>query len=122
MNKSIVLDLPFLPDKSLSPNGRAHWRERKRHADSMSDSVIARVREHDRATIDPCKVVYHVRWCGKASDRDNFIASMKPALDALVHTGIIVDDAPGHLHGIEVTYERVKHRNETGVRIEIGEV
>ena len=44
---------------------------------------------------------------------------MKHALDGLVAAEIIVDDDPSHVTGIDVTYERVRHRSEVGIIITV---
>jgi Holliday junction resolvase RusA-like endonuclease len=120
MTESMEINLDFLPPRELSPNGRAHWSKRYRAAQVLSDHVIVRAREARTATITPAAVVYHVRWCGRAPDEDNFIASMKPGLDALVHADVLVDDSPEHVVSIEVSYERVRRRSEAGVRITVS--
>jgi Holliday junction resolvase RusA-like endonuclease len=116
----MVINLDFLPPRELSPNGRGHWSKRYRAAQVLSDHVIAGAREARTATITPAVVYYHVRWCGRAPDEDNFIASMKPGLDALVHADVLVDDSPEHVVSIEVSYERVRRRSEAGVRITVS--
>jgi len=82
--------------------------------------VYYRAREYNLDNpIDPATVHYHYRWCGSRPDQDNFIASMKHALDGLVAAEIIVDDDPSHVTGIDVTYERVRHRSEVGIMITV---
>tara|TARA_Y100000310_G_scaffold332169_1_gene407239 strand:+ start:898 stop:1290 length:393 start_codon:yes stop_codon:yes gene_type:complete len=129
MTDSVVIDLDFLPPIALSPNGRAHWSKKYRAGKALGEAVYLRLpggplsaQEARTEAIDPAVVSYHVRWCGKAPDEDNFSTSMKPALDEIVAAGILEDDGPGHVKRIEVTYERVKHRAETGVRITVSPV
>jgi hypothetical protein len=117
MTEPLTITVP-LPPRELSPNGRVHWAKRYRAGQVLADWVIAGVRQAPTATIDPAVVAYHVRWCGKAPDEDNFISSMKPGLDALVHENILVDDGPEHV-AIEVTYERVAKRRNAGVTITV---
>jgi len=55
-------------------------------------------------------------------DSDNFIASMKPALDGIVRAGVIVDDGPEHVTILPVTNERVAHRPQARVEITVVRV
>ena len=119
MTEPVVIEVP-LPGPELSPNSRAHWSKRYKAAQALSDWVIVGAREAATATISPAVVSYHVRWCGTAPDEDNFIASMKPGLDALVHEDVLRDDGPEHVRAIEVSYERVAKRRDAGVRITIS--
>lgn len=48
------------------------------------------------------------RYCGtqKLRDRDNLAASYKPAIDALVRHGLLVDDSPRNVEGPHYQQER----------------
>lgn len=127
MSVKVLLD--FLPPTAASPNARVHeigrWRARK----ALSEAVWLRrpggpLSEDDalESPIDPARVTYHLKWCGTAPDKDNFIASMKGALDGLVDAGIVIDDSPDHIELGEPIYERVPHRTDVGVTIEVEEV
>jgi hypothetical protein len=116
-NQEVVVELDFGLPKELSPNGRAHWRTKYKLSQALKDSVYYRARDYN--VIDPAVVKYHHRWCGRSPDEDNFIASMKPALDGLVKAGVLVDDGPSHLKGIEVSYERVPHRSQRSITITV---
>jgi len=125
--KDVVVDLPFLPPAALSPNGRGHWSKRHRAGKALAEAVRIRLpggplsaQEPRTAMLGPADVAYHVRWCGKPPDEDNFSTSLKPALDEIVRAGILVDDGPEHVQAINVSYERVAHRHQAGVRITVS--
>ena len=119
-NREIIIELDYGLPSALSPNGRAHWRKKATVQKEFKESVYYRAREYNLDNpIDPATVHYHYRWCGSRPDQDNFIASMKHALDGLVAAEIIVDDDPSHVTGIDVTYERVRHRSEVGIMITV---
>jgi len=128
MTEDVIVDLPFLPPAALSPNGRGHWSKRYRAGKALAEAVYLRLpggplsaQEPRTATmVGPAVVRYHVRWCGKAPDEDNFSTSLKPALDQIVEAGILADDGPEHVKRIDVTYERVPHRHQAGVRITVS--
>ena len=127
MTEDVVVDLPFLPPAALSPNSRGHWSKRYRAGKALAEAVSLRLpggplsaQEPRTAMVGPAVVAYHVRWCGKAPDEDNFSTSLKPALDEIVRAGILVDDGPDHVKRIDVTYERVAKRKDTCVRITVS--
>ena len=130
MTEDVIVDLPFLPPAALSPNGRGHWSKRYRAGKALAEAVYLRLpggplsaqAPRTATMVGPAVVRYHVRWCGKAPDEDNFSTSLKPALDEIVRAGILVDDGPEHVKRIDVTYERVPHRHQAGVRITVSPV
>ena len=77
--------------------------------------------EQDPDPMDKVRVKYTAYWCGKPIDADNLVKVMKPALDALTEYGLIEDDNPEFVKGIEVEYHRVKHKNEIKMIMEIAE-
>ena len=117
---TLTIELPFLPPRALSPNARGHWSKRYKAGKELGESVWVRAREvappepWERVTIR-----YKVFWCGKVPDPDNFIASMKPALDGIVRAGVIVDDGPEYVTILPVTNERVAHRPQARVEITV---
>ena len=115
----VIIEVP-LPGPELSPNARVHWSSRWRAAKSLEEWVIVGARQGHTATVDPAVVSYHVRWCGHPPDEDNFVASMKAGLDALVHENVLVDDGPDHVKRIDVSYERVANRKDACVRITVS--
>jgi|TARA_Y100000310_G_scaffold213313_1_gene214250 Holliday junction resolvase RusA-like endonuclease len=120
---TLTIEIPFLPPRALSPNARggSYWPSYKAGTD-FADSVIARAREvAPSEPWDKVAVQYKVFWCGTAPDPDNFINSMKAALDSLVFVGIMPDDGPEHVTILPVTYERVAHRPQAKVEITVTE-
>jgi len=121
---TLSIYLPYAPPRVLCGNGRpAHWAVKNRASNDFHDSVCAMAREI--APTEPLAAVvvkYVSMYCGKQLDRDNLIIGMKPALDALTTARVIEDDSPEFVKDIKVEYERVPHRDQMGVRMEIIEV
>ena len=116
----ITIELPFLPPRSLSPNARVHWAVRMKDKREWEESIYIRARElAPPSPFTSCVVRYHLRWCGTPPDRDNLIGSMKAGLDGLVSAGLIEDDSPGIVTDIHVSYERVPHRSDVAMVIEV---
>lgn len=140
---AVRFTVPGLAPASWSGNSRVHWR--KRHADG--DEYAERVWTAGYAAPLWPKAVRHLRmslrrrleqapllpWpkahltltqrAVRPRDHDNFLASFKPGLDTLTTKGkrplgIIVDDTSACL-SIEVRTERVKHRKDEGVLVEL---
>ena len=78
-----------------------------------------RLMQLDPEPMDKIRVKYIAYWCGKPIDADNLIKGMKPALDALTEYGLIEDDNPEYVKGIEVEYHRVKHRKHVGLQVTV---
>ena len=117
---TLTILLPFLPPRALSPNARGHWSKRYKAGRQLGESVWVRAREvAPPAPWDRVTVQYKVFWCGKVPDSDNFIASMKPALDGIVRAGVCPDDGPEHVTILPVLYSRVPHRPQARVEITV---
>ena len=92
---AVTITLPYLPPRSLSPNGRAHWAERYRDAQAMMNHVIILVLEAGKPPKPFERATLTMRWEAKdrrRRDYDNLLAATKPALDGLVQGGVLVDD------------------------------
>jgi len=110
--------------RSLSPNGRPHPMAKHTAQRKLKEAVSSRLRslglfDPEKPLYDTIKLQYHVLWCGRPPDRTNVIGSLKAAEDQIVREGVVTDDSPDHVLGHDVTYERVSHRNETGISISI---
>lgn len=100
------IEVPQLPPPSLSPNSRAYWAKKNRDKKVYHDTVFyccvdARNKGLMRGEAFPlikAKVnltfVFNDR---RRHDRDNLLASFKSGLDAIVDSGLILDDDADHL-------------------------
>lgn len=95
---------------------RMHWSERKSLTRLWTTLVRASVMTPPRLT--SCDLTY-TRHTTRLMDWDNLAGSCKIPLDALVHAGILVDDAPEVIRTLTVRQERVKTRKGQGTTIEI---
>ena len=95
----IKIEIPMLPPHGLSPNARLHWAERFKAAQEFRTATAMGVmgcggwHPMERATIQATFVVTTQR----RRDPDNWLAMLKPALDFLVDTGILIDDDWAHV-------------------------
>jgi hypothetical protein len=104
-------------DLPPSPNRRMSWQARRRIIRPLADAVawqaraLGLPRPLERAQV----VVTLVHRRPPLRDFDNAVASLKEVIDALITGGLIVSDAPAHLHS------QVVHAfgPERGVCIEI---
>jgi len=101
------IEVSQLPPVSSSPNWRGFWPERHKGAKIYHDAVFyccvdARNRGllvdmslplFTKARLDLTFVFPEQR----RRDRDNCLASFKPGLDAIVNSGLILDDDAEHL-------------------------
>lgn len=98
----VVITIPMLPPKELSPNFRGHWGQRYRATSEFKGfakvSIPLQVRGRpphlDKAEISITFVIPNQRHY---RDPDNAFACLKPAIDACVDAGILVDDGPERL-------------------------
>ena len=108
MKRQFVLEIPHLPARQLSPNGRCHWRVKYQFVRYARDEAGWEGVAHWRRqpAMQYAKVSYHFHAKRKNErDRDNLIASCKPYLDGLVDAGVMVSDGSKHLSIGEVTIE-----------------
>jgi len=118
---AIKLVWEYMPPKELRGNSRAHWAVRNKFTKMFKESAYMRLMEIDPEPMDKIRIKYIAYYSGKPVDSDNLIIGMKPALDALTEYGLIKDDSPEYVKGIEVEYHRVKHRKHVGLIMEITE-
>lgn len=97
-SETVVITLP-IPDPKLSPNGRAHWRQKSRLVQAhraegklrtWKAMGLAPFGEWERASI-------LVRWFGRHHnclrlDQTNIIGSLKPYEDGIVDAGLLKND------------------------------
>ena len=121
IREPIKLVWAYMPPRQIRGNSRAHWRVRHQLSKSFKEGTIFRLMQLDPEPMDKIRVKYIAYWCGKRVDEDNLIIGMKPALDALTKYGLIKDDSPEYVKGIEVEYHRVKHRHQVEMIMEITE-
>ncbi|MBA7465061.1 hypothetical protein ES707_00222 [subsurface metagenome] len=98
------IEVPFLPPVEYSPNWRGHWSEKNKAGKVYHDAVYyccvdARNREYRRdfplakAKLNLTVVFAEIRL----RDLDNLLARFKPGLDAVVDSGLVLDDDVEHL-------------------------
>ena len=110
-----------MPPRQIRGNSRAHWRVRHQLSKSFKEGTIFRLMQLDPEPMDKIRIKYIAYYSGKPVDEDNLTFGMKPALDALTEYGLIKDDSPEYVKGIEVEYYRVKHRHQVEMIMEITE-
>lgn len=91
-DRTIVLTLP-LPPKELSPNARVHWRKKAR--------IVKAYRKHANWTawyqstkgLQRARIEFDFYFAtNRRRDKDNLIASMKPAMDGFADAGVVRND------------------------------
>ena len=137
MKLSIELEgaLPMSLRKNRGSTG--HW-DRRRDAERMRgdaallwrDAIAVR-RQWERSwperfpraelPLKACIITITQFWCGKPLDHAGLASATAPACDALMDADIIEDDSPalGVIRDYRLRYERVKHRDQAKVRIEV---
>ena len=110
-----------MPPRQIRGNSRAHWTVLHKFTKTFKEGTIFRLMQLDPKPMNKIRVKYIAYWCGKPIDADNLIKGMKPALDALTEYGLIKDDSPEYVKGIEVEYHRVPHKHQIEMIMEITE-
>lgn len=119
---AITFSIPGRAPAATSPNSRTHWRSK--HADgadygkAVFFSMIAKQEAWDAAIPWQRAHVTVTQRAVRLRDHDNFIASFKPGLDAIVRAGIIADDKPSVID-LTVKAEKVKHERDEEVLVRI---
>jgi len=121
VSKTIRLEWDYMPPPELRGNSRAHWSVRHKITKQFKEATTWRLMEINPDRMDKVKIKYIAHWCGKPIDADNLIKGMKPALDALTEYGLIEDDNPEFVKGIEVEYHRVKQKKQIKMIMEVSE-
>ncbi len=106
----------------LSPNRllRMHWRERTRYNRGWDAEVMVaknRAKIWGRPRYGSVSLLFEIQFTGrKEMDPDNRIAACKPIIDALIDNGLIYDDAPKYVRGVDAVEIRVP-RNSCGTTV-----
>lgn len=111
-----------MPPKELRGNSRTHWTGKIKPKKILQDTTIAKLREVDPGCMGKVKIKYTAFYAGRPIDIDNLITGMKYAQDCLAIEGIIKDDNPEHVVGMEVEYHRVPHKNQIKLIMEVFKV
>ena len=99
------------PPPSLNVLLRMHWRERKRLQHRIRQEVWAQVNGDAWMILpNPHRQVKltGIRYGKKALDPDNLIGSLKPVIDALVHSLLLIDDTEQYLAIGKIRQEKLK--------------
>ena len=115
----VRIEVPFLPPVEYSPNWRGHWAAKNKagkvyHAAVFYCCVDARNRGYLKGMAFPfvkAKLNLAVVFPElRLRDQDNLLARFKPGLDAVVDSGLVLDDDMEHLEigqvGVVVDSER----------------
>ena len=120
----IEFSIPGRAPATMSPNARKSWHQK--HADGSEYGVavkfIAQVETPVRTGLPWARA--HVTLTQKAvrlRDHDNFAASFKPGLDAIVRAGIIIDDKPSVID-LSLRAEKVRHERDECVHVRIERI
>jgi hypothetical protein len=94
----IRLEIPRVP---TSPNGLygVHWRHRHRHTNLWRLEVQVALHNSDQRPDKPylkAHVIIDRRSSGRL-DPDNLVASVKPVIDALRYSHVLVNDTADHI-------------------------
>jgi len=112
--------VPGLTPKSTNPNGRAHYFQKHADGKAYGETVYLIASGYTRWKLGHPWERAHVTLTQKAvklRDGDNFLASFKPGLDAIVRAGILVDDKPSCVEIITVQHEKVAHKADECVEV-----
>ena len=91
-----VIVLNHLPDPELNPNKRLHWSKIAEAKRVAKEEAMALVYQQGKPTEPYAKAHITITWISKNKRRrdvDNLFASMKPYIDGLVASGLLVDDS-----------------------------
>ena len=113
------IEVPFLPPVEYSPNSREFWAEKHKAGKVYHDAVYyccvdARNRRHRKGLSFPlvkAKLSLTVVFAElRLRDLDNLLARFKPGLDAVVDSGLVLDDDVEHLEigRVEVVVDPAK--------------
>lgn len=121
--------IPLLPERALSPNGRAHYMAVARARKELRQATWiwarqARAAWHD--PIDPARVTLTLQQTRKKPrdgyyrphDRDNAMAALKPVFDGIKDAGLIVDDTAEHIEPV-VEIEWVEELADEGIAVKV---
>ena len=120
MSEAVLeFEVPGRAPATSSPNARINWRVK--FAEGREFGALVQVLAQLAGTGAGPYTRAHVTVTQRAMrlrDHDNFIASFKPGLDAIVRAGIILDDNPGCID-LTIRAEKVAHRADESVRVRV---
>ena len=127
MMDAIEITIPGLPAYSISPNSRSHWRVKHRESQELKQiaHLVGRSRL-DPWTEDGVLGSVNLHWTiylgkrRKMMDRDNATATLKPAMDGLVSSGMIQNDTQDIVRAITVDQVKwAEHQGEPKIVVRI---
>jgi hypothetical protein len=124
MTEAIEFSIPGLAPQAANPNSREHWSKLRGKAAegvkyAMDVLLIAQAAiPPDSGCPWPKAHVTLTQQVVTPRDHDNFAASFKPGLDAIIRAGIIVDDSPKHMD-LSLRSVRVAHKADQAVLVRI---
>ncbi len=120
VSNRVVVEIPMLPPKEVSPNYHGELRARMRATKAWREAAYYCARNacpgifpnYEKAVV---RVTYQVPSQVYIKDDDNAIASVKPALDGCVLAGIVCDDSPDHLRVLQVVWDINKAKDKATI-------
>lgn len=112
----IKIVLPYIPD-SLNAIFTKYWSRRYTEAIKISGDIYWLLRAAFKKPIPKwykAKIIFTGYNCGY--DYDNFVGCLKPVMDGLKNTKIILDDSSKY---VKASYELLKDKGERRVEIKI---
>jgi len=103
------IEIPFLPDRALSPNSRVHWSVKGEAVRVLREAafylaIAAGIPKMKRAEIE---ITYRCPT-SRRRDPDNWLIMAKPAIDGLVDAGVLLDDSSEYVCFKPVLFEKGK--------------
>jgi hypothetical protein len=95
---------------------RSHYRTKAKEKDKVA-LLVRSVRGHLVRAPTPCRIVWTRVYCGNPMDWVNAAASFKHLEDVLVSLGVLIDDSPKYVHGLDVRQVRVAHKTDIGAMV-----
>lgn len=117
IQKIIIKDLPNGLNGS---NGliRGHWTKLKKEKEKWYFLVLQKYLKKHQGTVE----IEFTRVSTRMMDYDNLGASFKFIGDALVRSGVLIDDSPKIVKSLTTKWEKAKNTKEQHVIIEIKDV
>ena len=116
----VVVEIPLLPPKEVSPNYHGELRAKMRATKAWREAAYYCARNacpgvfpnYEKALL---RITYQVPSQVYIKDDDNAIASAKAALDGCVLAGIVCDDSPEHLRVLQVVWDIGKNKDKATI-------
>lgn len=119
MGRRLVVVLP-LPPRELSPNARPHWAAKARAVKLYREmAYLLSLAERRARPLRAAKVTARFFFrTQRRRDRDNLLASLKPAFDGIADARVVTNDA-GMIH---IPVEQYVDRTDPRVEIVVEAV